>query len=186
MQQPRVAREAPGHALEKAGAEGMREREPEQHGGNELEIGHGTFAIETVAVIIGRQAGQLLNDGGRTHRAALAGSCATRYDGRTQSGSKNRKYAMADINIVQEHKLTPKKARDAAQKVADKIADEYGLECEWQGDVLHFERSGVQGSLTLEKKKVEMVIKLGFLMSAFGPTIEAKVAENMKKVFGAA
>jgi len=93
---------------------------------------------------------------------------------------------MADINIVHEHKLTHKKAREAAQKVADSIADEYGLECEWEGDVLHFERSGVQGQLTLEKKKAEMFIRLGFLMSAFAPTIEAKVAENMKKVFGAA
>ena len=93
---------------------------------------------------------------------------------------------MADISIVQEHKLTPKKAREAAQKVADTIADEYGLEVEWEGDVLYFERSGVQGSLTLEKKKAEMFIRLGFLMSAFAPTIEAKVAENMKKVFGAA
>lgn len=91
---------------------------------------------------------------------------------------------MADITIVHEHKLTPKKAREAAQKVADAIADEYGLACEWEGDVLHFERSGVQGQMTLEKKKVEMFIRLGFMMSAFSSTIEIKVAENMKKVFG--
>ena len=90
---------------------------------------------------------------------------------------------MADISIVQVHHLTPKKAREAAQKVADKLAEDYDLEFEWEGDVLHFERSGVQGSLTLEKKQVEMFIKLGFLMSAFAATIEAKVAENMKKVF---
>jgi putative polyhydroxyalkanoate system protein len=90
---------------------------------------------------------------------------------------------MADINIVHEHALTPKKAREAAQKVADKIAEEYDLECEWEGDVLYFERSGVQGSMTLEKQQVQMVIKLGFLMSAFASTIEAKVTENMKKVF---
>ena len=93
---------------------------------------------------------------------------------------------MADISIVQEHALTHKKAREAAQQVADAMAAEYGLECEWEGDVLHFERSGVQGQLTLAKKKAEMFIRLGFLMSAFAPTIEAKVAENMRKVFGAA
>lgn len=90
---------------------------------------------------------------------------------------------MADISIVQEHHLTPKKAREAAQKVADKLAEEFDLEYEWEGDVLHFERSGVQGSLTLEKAQAEIFIKLGFLMSAFASTIEAKVAENMKKVF---
>jgi putative polyhydroxyalkanoate system protein len=90
---------------------------------------------------------------------------------------------MAEITIIQEHTLTPKKARDAAQKVAEKLADEYDMEWEWEGDVLHFERSGVQGNLTLNKKHVEMFIKLGFLMGAFASTIEAKVAENMKKVF---
>jgi putative polyhydroxyalkanoate system protein len=93
---------------------------------------------------------------------------------------------MADISIVQEHKLTHKKAREAAQKVADTIAGDYGMECEWDGDVLRFERSGVQGQLTLEKKKAEVFIRLGFLMSAFAPTIETKVAESMKKVFGTA
>ncbi|MES2150974.1 MAG: polyhydroxyalkanoic acid system family protein [Pseudomonadota bacterium] len=93
---------------------------------------------------------------------------------------------MAEISIVQEHRLTPQKARDAAQKVAEKLAQDYDLEWEWEGDVLLFERSGVQGSLTLEAKQAEIFIKLGFLMSAFATTIEAKVAENMRKVFGAA
>ena len=91
---------------------------------------------------------------------------------------------MAEINIVQEHKLSLKKAREAAQKVADKLAEEYDLECEWEGNVLLFERSGVQGSLTLDATEAQMYIKLGFLMSAFSSTIENKVAENMRLVFG--
>ncbi|WP_436835964.1 polyhydroxyalkanoic acid system family protein [Janthinobacterium lividum] len=60
---------------------------------------------------------------------------------------------MADINIVQQHKLTAAKAREAAQQVADKLAQEYDLACAWDGDVLRFERSGVDGSLTLEKSR---------------------------------
>jgi putative polyhydroxyalkanoate system protein len=92
---------------------------------------------------------------------------------------------MADISIVQEHALTPGMARAAAQKVADKIATEYGLACRWDGDVLRFERSGVQGSLTLEAERAAMRIQLGFLMGAFASTIEAKVAESMRRVFAA-
>ncbi|MES2128885.1 MAG: polyhydroxyalkanoic acid system family protein [Pseudomonadota bacterium] len=92
---------------------------------------------------------------------------------------------MAEITIIQAHSLSPAKAREAAQKVADQMAEEYDMEFEWEGDVLHFERSGVQGNLTLEKDSAEMFIKLGFLMGAFASTIEAKVAENMKKVFSA-
>ena len=92
---------------------------------------------------------------------------------------------MADINIVQDHHLTHKKAHEAAQKVADKLAEEFDLSCAWEGDVLRFERSGVSGTLTLHKHKAQMQIKLGFLFGAFASTIESKVAENMKKVFAA-
>jgi putative polyhydroxyalkanoate system protein len=93
---------------------------------------------------------------------------------------------MAEISIVQEHRLSPEQAREAAQKVADKLARDYDLVCEWEENVLRFERSGVQGALTLQEQQAEMVIELGFLMSAFAAAIEAKVAENMRKVFGAA
>ncbi|MEG1055950.1 MAG: polyhydroxyalkanoic acid system family protein, partial [Janthinobacterium sp.] len=88
-----------------------------------------------------------------------------------------------DINIVQQHKLTAAKAREAAQQVADKLAQEYDLACAWDGDVLRFERSGVDGSLTLEKEQAQLQIKLGFMLSAFASTIEGKIAEKMRKVF---
>jgi putative polyhydroxyalkanoate system protein len=94
--------------------------------------------------------------------------------------------AMADIQIVHEHKLDRDAARAAAQKVADKLAKEYGLGCRWDGDVLRFERSGVEGALTLEDQRAALRIKLGLFASAFASTIEAKVAQNMRKVFGQA
>jgi putative polyhydroxyalkanoate system protein len=98
-----------------------------------------------------------------------------------QEGNAN----MADISIVQDHGLSPDMARAAAQQVADKIAGEYGLACRWEGDVLRFERSGVQGALTLEGQRAAMRIQLGFLMGAFAPTIEAKVKDSMRRVFAA-
>ncbi len=92
---------------------------------------------------------------------------------------------MADISIVQAHSLSPEQARAAAQQVADKMAREYDLACKWNDNVLSFERSGVQGALTLQGQQAQMVIRLGFLMSAFSATIEAKVADKMRKVFAA-
>ncbi|RYE67621.1 MAG: polyhydroxyalkanoic acid system protein [Oxalobacteraceae bacterium] len=90
---------------------------------------------------------------------------------------------MADISIIQQHSLSPDAARSAAQRVADKLAGEYGLHCEWEGDVLRFERSGVEGSLALHERQAALRIKLGILMSAFASTIEQKVGESMRKVF---
>lgn len=90
---------------------------------------------------------------------------------------------MADIDIVQDHVLSPEMAHKAAQQVADKLAEEFELACRWDGDVLRFERSGVSGTLTLLPRQARMQIALGFLFGAFAPAIEAKVAEKMRKVF---
>jgi putative polyhydroxyalkanoate system protein len=94
-----------------------------------------------------------------------------------------RKARMADISITQQHQLSQTAARAAAQKVADKLAGEYGLQCRWDGDVLRFERSGVEGTLALGESQAALRIRLGLLMGAFRSTIEAKVAESMRKVF---
>jgi putative polyhydroxyalkanoate system protein len=94
--------------------------------------------------------------------------------------------SVADINIVQEHTLTPLKAREAAQQVADKLAQEFDLAYQWEGDVLRFERSGVAGALTLGQQQAHMSLKLGFLYSAFASVIESKAADKMRKVFSGA
>jgi putative polyhydroxyalkanoate system protein len=90
---------------------------------------------------------------------------------------------MSDISFTQQHNLTPPAARAAAQKVADKLSAQFGLECRWDGDVLRFERSGVDGALTLGEQQAALQIKLGFLMSAFAPAIQQKVADSMRKTF---
>lgn len=90
---------------------------------------------------------------------------------------------MADISITQAHKLPHKKAKAAAQKVADQLAQEYEMSSEWNGDVLMFERSGVSGKLIISEKDAQLEISLGFLFKAFAPMIEEKVASKMKKVF---
>jgi putative polyhydroxyalkanoate system protein len=92
---------------------------------------------------------------------------------------------VADIIITQQHTLSQPQARAAAQKVADKLASDYGLDCSWDGDVLRFERSGVEGMLTLAQSQADLRIKLGFMMSAFAPAIEQKVAESMRRTFAA-
>lgn len=93
---------------------------------------------------------------------------------------------MSEISIVQEHVLSLEQARAAAQQVAQKLAAEYDLACQWDGDVLRFERSGVEGALSLEGQRAALRIRLGFFMSAFASSIEAKVAEKMRKVFAPA
>lgn len=93
---------------------------------------------------------------------------------------------MAEIKVVQAHRLDETAARAAAQQVADKLAGDFGLSCQWQGNVMRFARTGVEGSLTLSPQQAVLQMELGFLMGALAPTIEAKVTDKMRRVFGAA
>ena len=90
---------------------------------------------------------------------------------------------MADISIRQTHALSAKKARAAAQKVADEMASEFDMAVAWEGEVLSFKRSGVSGTLTLLNHEAQLDITLGFMLKAFAAKIEEQVSKNMAKVF---
>lgn len=90
---------------------------------------------------------------------------------------------MADITIRQSHQLSAKKARAAAEKVADEMATEFEMAIDWEGDVMNFKRSGVSGTLTLLQSEAQLDITLGFMLKAFAPKIEEQVGRNMAKVF---
>lgn len=92
---------------------------------------------------------------------------------------------MADIEIIQPHTMTPDAARAAAQQVADKVAADFGMECVWDGPVLRFERSGVDGTLVVGEHDARLAITLGLMMKAFAPMVQDKLARKMQKVFGA-
>lgn len=92
---------------------------------------------------------------------------------------------MADIEIIQPHGMTPDAARAAAQQVADKMAADFGMAYQWEGTVLRFERSGVDGTLVVGECDARLEIRLGLMMKAFAPMVQDKLARKMQKVFGA-
>ena len=92
---------------------------------------------------------------------------------------------MADIEIIQPHSMTPDAARAAAQQVADKVAADFGMECRWDGPVLRFERSGVDGTLVVGETDARLEVTLGLMMKAFAPMVQDKLARKMQKVFSA-
>ncbi len=91
---------------------------------------------------------------------------------------------MADIHITRSHAMPLKKAREAADRFADQLAEKFDLESQWHGDTLHFSRAGVNGSLTLGRGSVEIRAKLGLLLSAFKSSFEGHIKDNLERVFG--
>ncbi|MEN9315227.1 MAG: hypothetical protein RIS35_1620 [Pseudomonadota bacterium] len=90
---------------------------------------------------------------------------------------------MSEIHIRRPHTIGVKKAKVAAQKVADDLAQEFGVESNWDGDVLRFAHKGVEGELSVTKDEVVLNAKLGFLLSAFKSRIEAHVNDNFDRYF---
>jgi putative polyhydroxyalkanoate system protein len=96
------------------------------------------------------------------------------------------KETMADIDITHAHSLSLQQSREAAQGVADRMADEYEMQSRWHGDVLHFGRSGLEGRLSLRPQQVHLAIELSGFFKSFAPMIEDKIVRHIAKTFGAA
>ncbi|KAA0217077.1 MAG: polyhydroxyalkanoic acid system protein [Lautropia sp.] len=90
---------------------------------------------------------------------------------------------MAAIYLQRRHALGLKKARQAAQKVADDMAESFAIESEWDGNALRFSRAGVSGSLTVSKDSVVLDAQLGLLLSAFASRIEERLQKDFDRYF---
>lgn len=91
---------------------------------------------------------------------------------------------MSDIRIRRAHALTPRHARAAAEKMSVKLGEAFDMQFAWEGEVLRFQRSGLDGQLTLGHKEVMIDVQLGFLLAMMKPKIEQSIHENLDRIFG--
>jgi putative polyhydroxyalkanoate system protein len=97
---------------------------------------------------------------------------------------------MADIKIQRSHALGLEKARVLAQEWMDDAAKQLGLTCTLvpglTEDTINFERSGVTGKMTVRPDAFEFDAKLGMMMSAFKPLVEAEIEKNLSRILAKA
>jgi putative polyhydroxyalkanoate system protein len=90
---------------------------------------------------------------------------------------------MADLYVHRAHPFTLAQARAIAASWAEEAQRDHGLVCTWtehpDGDCLTFRRAGVDGELRVGAQAFEMRAKLGFLLGAFKPRIEAEVTRQL-------
>ena len=86
---------------------------------------------------------------------------------------------MAVIDIRRKHDSGIKSAKAAVEKVAKAIAKEYGIVHHWDGNDLHFDRSGVKGRIAVAKDEIHVHAELGFMMGAFKPVIEREIERRL-------
>lgn len=90
---------------------------------------------------------------------------------------------MSAIDIRHPHSLTKPQARQAIEEVAEKLAERFDFQWEWDGDLLHFSRSGVDGRIALSPKDLHVTAKLGFLVAMFKDSIEQEIRRVLDERF---
>ena len=90
---------------------------------------------------------------------------------------------MADINITRQHGMSHGDARKAAFKWAEQAEEKFDMECTYEegetSDECRFTRSGVTGTLLVDKDTFELTARLGFFLGAFKDKIEGEIVKNL-------
>jgi putative polyhydroxyalkanoate system protein len=91
---------------------------------------------------------------------------------------------MSTIDICAFHQMKKKEAQQAADGLASDLAEKFDIDYGWDGDVIHFERTGVSGSITVGKSEIRIVARLGFLLMILKGRIEDEIRQYLQNHFG--
>lgn len=91
---------------------------------------------------------------------------------------------MSSISITRRHGKNLKEARASVDRLTASIARKFSVEHEWEENVLHFSRSGVDGHIELAKGVVKVNVKLGFLLMAIRGAVENEILRVLDEEFG--
>lgn len=96
---------------------------------------------------------------------------------------------MANLHMVREHTLGLAAARKIAQAWAREVEGDFDMRCTFEagrdGDVVHFERTGVKGTLQVTPQRFELDAKLGLVLGAFRGRIEAAITRHLEEKLAA-
>jgi putative polyhydroxyalkanoate system protein len=91
---------------------------------------------------------------------------------------------MASISIARKHRLSHKKAKDAAEQIARDLKSRFSLDYAWNGDRIDFERPGVSGSMLVRKDQIQLDVSLSFLLTPIKPSIEREIQAQLDRLLG--
>jgi putative polyhydroxyalkanoate system protein len=91
---------------------------------------------------------------------------------------------MSHIDIHAYHTMDHAHARKAADELSQDLADKFDIQYRWDGDVIHFERPGVQGQIEVAEQEILIRAKLGLMLALLRGPIEAEVCRYLKDEFG--
>ncbi|MDZ4697776.1 MAG: polyhydroxyalkanoic acid system family protein [Deltaproteobacteria bacterium] len=89
---------------------------------------------------------------------------------------------MPEITIDIPHTLSRDEVRGRLERMREKLENEYGVACTWQGEALKVQRSGLDGTVAIEDDRLTVRVKLGMLMGAFSSKIRDGITQKLTRV----
>ncbi len=92
---------------------------------------------------------------------------------------------MSEVRVSQPHNVSVEEARKKVQGFEEMVG-KYGVTPVWSGNQATLKGTGVSGSITIQARSVDVVVKLGMMAKAFGVDpvrLEASIKKRLKEAF---
>ena len=91
---------------------------------------------------------------------------------------------MSTIDIHAHHTLSHDDALTAADELSCDLAKKFGIDYGWENDVIHFERPGVTGQISVAETELRVQANLGFMLMMLKGPIEQEIVSYLQEHFG--
>ncbi len=91
---------------------------------------------------------------------------------------------MPTIDIRARHTLSHEDALTAADELSCDLARKFGIDYGWEDEVIHFERPGVSGQITVEETEIQIQADLSLLLMMLKGPIEQEIVSYLSEHFG--
>ena len=91
---------------------------------------------------------------------------------------------MSTIDIHAFHTLSHEEALNAANELSIDLAEKFGIDYGWEDEVIHFERTGVNGQILVQENELRIQANLGLLLMMLKTPIEQEIIRYLEEHFG--
>ena len=91
---------------------------------------------------------------------------------------------MPTVYVERNHQLDRLQLRQLGDRLAAKLTQKPGGQCQWQEDELHYKQSGISARIQLGSDQVKVTVELGLLMSGFSGTVKNEIERVLDQQFG--
>jgi putative polyhydroxyalkanoate system protein len=93
---------------------------------------------------------------------------------------------MPEIHIRRNHGIGLAEVKEKVDTIAQKLQNELQADYHWEGDTLHFKRSGASGKIEVGTDYLAVDIKLGMALGLLKGKIEETVRTNLDQALAGA